>query len=127
MVWLKEEAIAKIWADALSYFDGERYKLICSTIMSNHAHFIFYKLDRSLDEMMHSLKSFTGTIANKALNRIGQKFWQAESFDRMIRDRAELKYRINYVLNNPVEAGLVKHWKEYKRNYIHPDFLKYVD
>ena len=45
----------------------------------------------------------------------------------MIRDRAELKYRINYTLNNAVESGLVKHWKAYKHNYIHPDFLKFVD
>jgi len=44
--WLKQDNIAQIWTDALKYFDGERYKLICSTVMSNHVHFIFYKLDR---------------------------------------------------------------------------------
>ena len=124
--WLKEEAIANIWANALNYFDGKRYQLICSTIMSNHIHIIFYKLNRSLARIMHSLKSFSANEANKALGRKGQKFWQAESFDRVIRDIEELKFRINYVLNNPVEAGLVRHWKEWKYNYIHPDFLKWA-
>ena len=125
--WLKEDKIAKIWSDALFHFDGKRYKVICSTIMSNHVHFVFYKLDRGLSLIMKSIKNFSGRLANKVLNRTGESFWQIESFDRMVRDREELKYRINYTLNNAVDAGIVKHWKDYKHNYIHPDFLKFVD
>jgi len=125
--WLKEDQIAKIWSDALFHFDGDRYKVICSTIMSNHAHFIFYKLDRSLSKIMKTMKGFSAYEANKLLNRTGERFWQIESFDRMVRDRPELRYRINYVLNNAVEAGIVTHWKDYKHNYIHPDFLKFVE
>ena len=125
--WLKEDEIAEIWSDALFHFDGDRYKVICSTIMSNHVHFIFYKLDRGLSLIMKSIKNFSGRLANKVLNRTGESFWQIESFDRMIRDRVELEYRINYTLNNPVNAGIIKHWKDYNHNYIHPDFLKFVD
>lgn len=125
--WLKEDRIAKIWSDTLFHFDGDRYKVICSTIMSNHVHFIFYKLDRGLSVIMKSVKGYSGRVANKVLNREGERFWQIESFDRMIRHRPELKYRINYTLNNPVEVGLAKHWTAYKHNYIHPDFLKFVD
>ncbi|MEM6320185.1 MAG: hypothetical protein AAF960_21115 [Bacteroidota bacterium] len=125
--WLKEPAIAKIWNDALFHFDNDRYQVICSTIMSNHAHFIFFKLDRSLGRIMKTMKGFSGYAANKILDRTGYPFWQIESFDRMIRDRAELRYRINYVLNNPIEVGLAKHWKDWPYNYIHPDFLKFVD
>ncbi len=125
--WLKEEKIANIWINALKHFDGDRYQVICSTVMSNHVHFVFYKLKYSLAKIMHSLKSYTGTASNKTLNRTGFKFWQYESFDRMIRDAEELQYRINYVLNNPVKAGFVNHWKEWDYNYIHPEFLKYVD
>jgi len=43
--WLKDDNIAQIWINALKHFDDERYKIICSTVMSNHVHFIFYKLD----------------------------------------------------------------------------------
>ena len=123
----KNPQIAEIWEDALAFFDGERYKLICSTIMSNHDHFIFFKLDRSLSRMMHSLKSFTGLKANKILGKTGQRFWQEESYDRAIRDRQELQFRIHYVLNNPVEVGLVEHWRDWEYNYIHPDFLSWVE
>ncbi len=125
--WLKENHIAKIWSDALFHFDGDRYQVICSTIMSNHVHFIFYKLDRGLSLIMKSIKNFSGRIANKALDREGERFWQIESFDRMVRNREELTYRINYTLNNPVEVGLVKHWTDYQHNYIHTDFLKFVE
>ena len=124
--WLKEDKIAQIWVDALNYFDGDRYKVICSTVMSNHVHFIFYKLNQALLKVMQSLKSYTANEMNKALQRSGG-FWQHESFDRVIRDRIELEYRINYVLDNPVKVGIVSHWSEYKHNYIHPDFKKYVE
>ena len=124
--WLKEDVIAYIWTNALEYFDGKRYQLICSTVMSNHVHFIFHHLKYSLSKTMHSLKSYTGSESNKVLKRKGKKFWQYESFDRMIRDTEELEYRINYVINNPVEAGLIANWKEWKYNYIHPDYLSFV-
>ena len=123
--WLKQDNIAQIWTDALKYFDGERYKLICSTVMSNHVHFIFYKLTQSLMRTMQSVKRHSAREGNKALNQTGN-FWQHESFDRVIRDRIELQAKINYTLNNPVKIGLVNHWSEWKHNYIHPNFEKYV-
>jgi len=123
--WLKADNIAEMWTNALNYFDNERYKVICSTVMSNHVHFIFYKLDRPLNAVLQSLKSFSANEMNKALQRSGN-FWQPESFDRVIRNRTELEYRINYVLDNPVKVGIVPHWSAYRHNYIHPDFKKYV-
>ena len=73
------------------------------------------------------MKGFSAREINKVLNRTGSNLWQEESFDRMIRDREELRYRINYILNNPVEANLAKHWEEWPYSYIHPDFLKFLE
>jgi len=123
--WLKDNNVAQIWVDALKYFDNERCKVICSTVMSNHVHFIFYQLKQSIRKVTHSLKSYSGNEANKVLGREG-RFWQEESFDRVIRNREDLGEKINYVLNNPVKIGIAPHWSEYKYNYIHPDFGKYV-
>lgn len=113
--------------DGLLHFDQDRYKVICSTVMSNHVHFVFYKLDRSLARIMKVLKGFSAREANKVLGNTGQSFWEIESYDRMVRDRMELRNTINYVLNNPVKIGLVNHWKEWQYNYVHPDFLKFVN
>ncbi len=60
--------------------------------------------------------------ANKILNRKGA-FWQHESYDHVVRDGNELERIINYVLHNPVRAGLVSsrdQWKwSYERNSTH--------
>lgn len=124
--WLEQPAIAQIVKDSLHHFDNERYKLVCYTIMPNHIHFIIYKLDRVLFRVMQSFKRYTGREANKALDRTGHSFWQGESFDRLIRHKEELAFRITYILNNPVKAGLTRHWREWPHNYIRPGFEKYI-
>jgi len=65
--WLKDPKIAKIVVDTLLFFNNERYKIICYTIMSNHIRFIFYKLDRQLPIVMASMKRFSAREANKYL------------------------------------------------------------
>jgi REP-associated tyrosine transposase len=65
---------------------------------------------------MKSLKGFTAWECNRALGRKGT-FWQQESYDHVIRDSAEFQRIVRYVLNNPVKAGLVKDWREWKWNY----------
>jgi len=130
--WLRDDRIAVIWWNALKHFDGERYKLICSTIMSNHVHFIFYKLDRKLSQIMKSLKGFSAYKINKILKQenpeieLKSEFWQDESFDRYIRDRVDLRQKIFYILNNPVKAGIVDNWEDYEWNYLHEDFRKFL-
>jgi REP element-mobilizing transposase RayT len=65
---------------------------------------------------MQSLKGYTAHEANKVLNRTGT-FWEAESYDHEIRDGEEFGRVIRYVINNPVKAGLVQHWSEWKWTY----------
>ena len=114
---------------AIDRRDGKIYRLDVYCIMSNHVHVVFEPLlnERSLSEkpttkglmyeskepplevIMHSLKSFTSSEANKLLQRTGQ-FWEAESYDHVVKDATEFTRIKSYVLNNPVKAGLVKHW-----------------
>ena len=80
--------------------------------MPNHVHILIQPVINpkngkyfELEKIMHSIKSFTGNEANKILNREG-RFWQHESYDHIIRSKAEF-YRIwNYINYNPVKAGL---------------------
>lgn len=124
--WLQEEEIAQIVKKAFLFFDDVRYKVVCFTIMPNHAHLVLYRLDRVLFRVMQSLKRYSGREANKVLNRTGNTFWQDESFDRLIRNMDEFSYRVNYTLNNPVKAGLCRHWWDWPHNYIRPGFEKYI-
>lgn len=111
--WLEQPEVASIIADSLHYLDGEMLDLDCYCIMANHVHVVFTPLEETpnvyygLSRIMHSLKRYTASKANKQLGRRG-RFWQREYYDHVIRDEAELNRIRKYVLNNPVKAGLVE-------------------
>jgi hypothetical protein len=65
---------------------------------------------------MQSLKGFTALEANQLLRRSGE-FWAHESYDHYIRNPPEWQRIMKYVLNNPVKAGYVANWQEWKWNY----------
>ncbi len=69
-----------------------------------------------LSAIMQSLKGFTAWKANQLLNRRGA-FWQHESYDHVIRDQNEWGKVMKYVLDNPVKAGLVENWEDWKWSY----------
>ena len=137
VVWLKNENIADMIAENMKRRDREFYKLICFCIMSNHVHAVFTPLlnERSLTEVKHSsplrfksknatlgeimqsLKGCTAREANKILNRAG-KFWEIESYDHEVRNGEELDRIVKYVLNNPVKAGLVKNWRDWRWSFL---------
>jgi putative transposase len=120
--WLADEGVAAIVVEALHHRDGKKYRLDAYSIMPNHVHTVFAPLAQnntpeSLSSIMHSLKRNTAKRANQLLSRSGA-FWEHESFDHYIRNRAEWKRIIKYVLQNPVKAGLVKTCEEWPWNYV---------
>jgi REP element-mobilizing transposase RayT len=120
--WLAEERVAEIVAEALHYRDDSHYRLDAYSIMPNHVHAVFAPLagvtmPKSLSSIMHSLKRNTAKQANKVLERSGA-FREHESFDHYIRNHAEWKRIVKYVLENPVKAGLVANWEEWQWNYL---------
>ena len=122
--WLKQAEIAKVVMDAIHFRDGDKYELICFTIMSNHIHIVFTVLNENINlyTILQRLKQFTATEANKILNRTGA-FWQQESYDRVVRDAKELSRIIIYVLNNPVKIGLVEDWRDYPFSFVNENYL----
>lgn len=120
--WLKIPSIAQIVADSLHYFDSKKYELFCYTIMSNHIHCVFeLKNGIALYGLLQSFKGYTAKKANQLLDREGA-FWQHESYDRVVRNGEELTRIINYILNNPVKAGLCNKWEDWAFNYINPKY-----
>jgi putative transposase len=124
-VWLKDERVASQVAESLHYRHGKVYRLDAFTIMPNHVHTVIKPLPiggaegvtyHSLAAIMQSLKGYTAYEANKLLGREGE-FWAHESYDHWIRDVDEWQRTLAYVLNNPVKAGYVKRWQDWKWNY----------
>ena len=88
-------------ANALGHYELHAY-----VVMPNHIHLLVTPAV-PVSRLMQSLKRFTAREANRILRRTGNPFWQDESYDRLVRDDAELQRIAQYIEWNPVTAGLV--------------------
>ena len=121
--YLSIPQIAEICKQSINFFDGNDIRVLCFCIMPTHIHLVFELInnEKSVSDIMASIKKFSARKANEFLNRKGA-FWQSESFDRLIRDEKELYFVIKYVLLNLVNAGLVGNYKEWSNTYCLPEF-----
>ena len=145
-MWMKDERVADVVAAGLQRLDADAYRLDAYSVMSNHVHAVFKPflsandLIESLNEegrpiftsehpglsrIMHSLKGSSARDCNLVLSRVGQ-FWERESFDYVVR-KGKFYRTIRYVLNNPVKAGLVKQWREWRWNYCRSELIDKLD
>ena len=103
--FLANPHIARLVADALRRFDGERYRLHAWCVMPNHVHVVATPLaGRTLTSVVHSWKSFTASESNRHRGRRG-RFRMQEYFDRAIRDERHFRAVVEYVEHNPLKAG----------------------
>ena len=130
--YLKRPEIMQIVKDELHRFNGHLYDLLAFSIMSNHVHVVIdtsIQLSEddlinevtenitSLDVILKRIKAPIARYSNRILNKKGQ-FWEKESYDIYIRNEVMLSNVISYVLENPVNAGLVQKWDEYSGNFV---------
>lgn len=88
--------------------DGDKkyYELSAVVVMPDHVHLILTpRGNYSLSRIMKGIKGISARELNKMRNRNGS-IWQGESFDRILRNEKELFEKLNYMLNNPMKAGL---------------------
>ncbi|MBS0540349.1 MAG: transposase, partial [Proteobacteria bacterium] len=103
---LRRPDVAEVVEDAFLTFDGERYRLLAWTVMPNHVHVLFSPLPSfSLGTIVGSWKRYTARKSNELLGRTGI-FWQADYWDRFIRNDEHFAATVGYIDNNPVKAGL---------------------
>ncbi len=116
--------IANACKESIMFFDKKDIEVICYCIMPNHVHLVFSLLNKnkSITDLLKSIKRYSARKANEILNTKGQ-FWQKESFDRWIRDEKELYNVIKYVLLNPVKAGLVEEYQNWQHTYCKKEYL----
>ena len=125
--WLEDTRVAQVVVDSLHYRDGKVYDLEAFSVMPTHVHLVCTPSAtadgayHSLTGILHSLKRHTAREANRILGREGA-FWQPESYDHVVRNEAELQRIVEYVLNNPVKAGLCAAWEDWPWNYCRSDW-----
>jgi len=103
--------------------NGNYYKLIATIVMTDHVHILLTPQEKySLSRIMKGIKG----VSARKINRFRQQrssIWQAESYDRIIRDNDELIEKLQYMLNNPVKNGLTKNPWTYTGWYLNDEFL----
>lgn len=98
---LENPKAAQVVADALGYFDSERYLLDEFVIMPNHVHALLQPLDgHELSDILRSWKRFSAREINK-LQAASGALWQSESFDHIVRDTQSLARFRQYIRRNP--------------------------
>jgi leucyl-tRNA synthetase/REP element-mobilizing transposase RayT len=103
---LQAQDLARIIADNLFHFDGERYTLEGFVVMPNHVHVLVHLAEgQDLGKVLHSWKSFTSKKIQESLGTSGH-FWQDEYFDTLVRDPDHLGDLRQYIWDNPRRAGL---------------------
>ena len=98
---LKRPRLARIVADSLLHFNGDRYHIGDFVVMPNHVHLLICLLgDTDLLKQCRSWKRFSAVKINKLLGQTG-RFWQEESFDHLVRSPQQCYAIQDYIRKNP--------------------------
>jgi putative transposase len=103
---LRSGEAAAIVAECLGHFDAVRYVQQAWVVMPNHVHvLVSLHADFSLEQVLHTWKSFT---SHRLRTNAGtpQPFWQADYFDRLVRDETHFANCVRYIRRNPPKARL---------------------
>ncbi len=106
--YMRMPAVAQLIADSIRRVTPHAW-----VVMPNHVHLLITpEMDASV--LLRKLKGVSAREANTLLGQTGRPFWQDESYDRLVRDSEEFRRLENYILQNPVRAGLARVAEEYR-------------
>jgi alanyl-tRNA synthetase/REP element-mobilizing transposase RayT len=105
-------AARTIVLNALRHFHEKRYELFAACVMPDHVHVLLQPMIRgdnvegnpkffSLNEIFHSLKSFSANEVNKTEGTKGEAVWGNEYHDRLMRSDADVEEKFLYICRNP--------------------------
>jgi len=104
---------------------GKKYELYAVCAMPDHVHLliepqieknnskgnpVFYELS----DILQTLKSVSSHRINKLAGVKGQRIWENESFDRVIRSERDLEEKFHYICRNPWDSGVAKPDEDYQ-------------
>ncbi|MBI2911905.1 MAG: transposase [Chloroflexi bacterium] len=99
------EAERSVVLDNWRHWDGIRYTLWAAVVMPDHVHVLITPYAASLEQILHTNKSWTAHAINRERQRTGP-LWQRERYDRITRSEADWVEKWRYIAENPVKAGL---------------------
>ena len=124
---LCDPEISALIKNTLQFANGSSYELHAYCIMSNHVHVLLQALPinqpiHTISSIVKSIKGFTAKGINQIQKTKGQ-VWEHMYFDRNIRDLDDYARVCEYIMNNPVKAGLVDEASDWKDSFYQPDLI----
>ncbi len=104
------ERNAELFIETLQHYRREgHYKLHAFVVMPDHVHFLVTVEEATIEKVV-------GLIKGGFSHRLGSRLpvWQKGYMDRRCRDAEEFIVRKDYILQNPVRAGLVERREDYR-------------
>jgi putative transposase len=80
-------------------------------LMPDHIHLLCAPVEANLVDLINGWKSFTANLLRK--DGLKGHCWQRGFFDHALRREEDIRSIAEYIVNNPVRAGLVKNWIDY--------------
>jgi alanyl-tRNA synthetase/REP element-mobilizing transposase RayT len=113
-----------ITLETVLYDAGRKYELYAACVMPDHVHLLLEpQIERqdaqgkpcfyALEEILQTLKSVSSHRINKLAGMKGQRVWENESFDRVIRSEDDLEEKFHYICRNPWDSGVAKADEDY--------------
>lgn len=121
---LDKQPVVEAVLSPINYLNGKEINLLAYCVMPNHVHLVFTEFENSkgMSKIMHSIKRTSAREINKLLKRDGP-VWQSESYDHIMRNEDDLYRIIEYVLYNPVKAGLVERWEDWEFTFVSEEVM----
>jgi putative transposase len=96
-------------ADALAHIQRtageESFAILAYCFMPDHVHLLVKGIDQKSD--LRRFVKFSKARSGRAYRkRIGERLWQEGYYDRVLRDESESRRYAEYIVSNPVRAGL---------------------
>ncbi len=115
--FLRSEIVDSFISVLKAYEGKSTSELLAWVIMPDHFHCLLTLGGESLSAAVRNLKGSSSRVINKLLNN-DQRFWQPGFYDHALRKDEDIRSVAEYIVNNPVRAGLVDHWPAWPYHYL---------
>ena len=119
-----ENTSAQVVADALNHYHHRGVVHgFAWVIMPDHIHWVLQLRVGSLPWLLRAFKTWTSRMVRRCHSDPPPSVWMRGYHDRLIRENEEVSRYIEYVVLNPVRAGLVDHPMQYPWVYGESEWL----
>ena len=94
-----------VWENLLAECDRAGVTIVAACLMPDHLHLLAGPNSQPLDRWVGAFKSYTSKMVRAS--GYSRPVWQRGLYDHLVRDEAEYAAVLQYIRQNPVEAGYV--------------------